>query len=101
MMPGGMILFVTLEGCWNMDLTNIEFINDAAINRRRYWTNEIVKLSGHFVNDSSRVEEEIIYEVSKSGSQALLDHLRYAQPFLNHMSMIQAKKSYIQSIQTH
>ena len=27
MMPGGMILFVTLEGCWNMDLTNIEFIN--------------------------------------------------------------------------
>ena len=28
MMPGGMILFVTLEGCWNMDLTNIEFIND-------------------------------------------------------------------------
>nr|MDN1250775.1 HindIII family type II restriction endonuclease [Escherichia coli] len=31
-----------------MDLTNIEFINDAAINRRRYWTNEIVKLSGHF-----------------------------------------------------
>ncbi|GCW78099.1 hypothetical protein HmCmsJML088_04936 [Escherichia coli] len=25
----------------------------------------------------------------------------YAQPFLNHMSMIQAKKSYIQSIQTH
>lgn len=76
MMPGGMILFVTLEGCWNMDLTNIGFINDAAINRRRYWTNEIVKLSGHFVNDSSRVEEEIIYEVSKSGSQALLDHLR-------------------------
>ena len=37
MMPGGMILFVTLEGCWNMDLTNIEFIDDAAINRRRYW----------------------------------------------------------------
>ncbi|MGT9236280.1 HindIII family type II restriction endonuclease, partial [Escherichia coli] len=37
---------------------------------------EIVKLSGHFVNDSSRVENEIIDEVKKSGNQALLDHLR-------------------------
>ncbi|EBT7518708.1 HindIII family type II restriction endonuclease, partial [Salmonella enterica] len=35
-----------------------------------------VKLSGHFVNDSSRVENEIIDEVKKSGNQALLDHLR-------------------------
>jgi type II restriction enzyme len=59
-----------------MDLCNFKFITEDAIIRRRYWIDEIVKLSGHFVNDSSRVENEIIDEVKKSGSQALLDHLR-------------------------
>ncbi|MEE6015790.1 HindIII family type II restriction endonuclease, partial [Escherichia coli] len=39
-------------------------------------TKAIVKISGQFVNDSSRVEEEIIYEVSKSRVQALLAKLR-------------------------
>ena len=59
-----------------MDLCNFKFITEDAIIIRRYWIDEIVKLSGHFVNDSSRVENEIIDEVKKSGSQALLDHLR-------------------------
>ena len=49
-----------------MDLCNFKFITEDAIIRRRYWIDEIVKLSGHFVNDSSRVENEIIDEVKKS-----------------------------------
>ncbi|XLF14123.1 HindIII family type II restriction endonuclease [Klebsiella pneumoniae] len=59
-----------------MELGDFKFINKDAVIRRRYWIDEIVKLSGHFVNDSSRVENEIIDEVKKSGNQALLDHLR-------------------------
>ncbi|MCS3401129.1 HindIII family type II restriction endonuclease [Pantoea sp. B566] len=59
-----------------MDLINFNFINKIAIERRQYWIDEIVKLSGHFVNDSGRVEQEIISEVAASGYQALLDHLR-------------------------
>lgn len=59
-----------------MELDNFNFINEDAIIRRRYWVDEIVKLSGHFINDSSRVEKEIIDEVKQSGNQALLDHLR-------------------------
>lgn len=59
-----------------MELGDFKFINKDAVIRRRYWIDEIVKLSSHFVNDSSRVENEIIDEVKKSGNQALLDHLR-------------------------
>lgn len=59
-----------------MDLNNFNFINKSAIERRQYWIDEIVKLSGHFVNDSGRVEQEIISEVASAGYQALLDHLR-------------------------
>ena len=59
-----------------MELGSFNFINENAIRRRQYWVDEIVKLSGHFINDSSRVEKEIVSEVQTSGHQALLDHLR-------------------------
>lgn len=52
------------------------FIGKTAIDRRKYWIDEIVKLSGHFVSDSERVEQEIINEYKTSGHQVLLDHLR-------------------------
>lgn len=59
-----------------MELNNFDFITKSAIERRQYWIDEIVKLSGHFVSDSGRVEQEIISEVEIAGHQALLDHLR-------------------------
>ncbi|MDC9623851.1 HindIII family type II restriction endonuclease [Xenorhabdus sp. XENO-7] len=54
----------------------MDYITEEAKSRRYYWIGEIVKLSGNFVNDSSRVEQEIIDEVRVSGSSALMDHLR-------------------------
>jgi len=53
-----------------------KYITKEAISRRHYWIDEIVKLSGHFINDSTRVETEISNEVKKDGSSALTDHLR-------------------------
>lgn len=53
-----------------------EIISQSAVNRRLYWIEEIVKLSGHFGSDSSRVEAELTEEISGNGLPALLDHLR-------------------------
>lgn len=47
-----------------------------AIKRRAYWIDEIVKLSGHFGADSSRVDTELRAEIRKDGTAALVDHLR-------------------------
>ncbi|MEY0234790.1 HindIII family type II restriction endonuclease [Providencia manganoxydans] len=55
---------------------DMRYITKDAKLRRYFWIDEIVKLSGNFVNDSSRVEQEIMDEVNKSGSSALMDHLR-------------------------
>lgn len=52
------------------------FVDQDAIKNRTYWIDEIVKLSGHFVNDSGRVEKEIGDEIKDKGIKALLDHLR-------------------------
>lgn len=46
------------------------------IQRRAYWIDEIVKLSGSFGNDSSRVDKELSDEAKKDGSEAIIDHLR-------------------------
>ncbi|MCA3444334.1 MAG: HindIII family type II restriction endonuclease [Rhodobacter sp.] len=51
-------------------------ISEMSIKRRTYWIDEIVKLSGHFGFDSTRVEAELTQEILKNGVQALLDHLR-------------------------
>jgi hypothetical protein len=51
-------------------------ISSAAIERRRYWVSEIVKISGAFDDDSSRVEHELAKEIETVGVAALLDHLR-------------------------
>lgn len=53
-----------------------QLISQKAIQRRSYWVEEIVKISGHFGDDSSRVEAELSQEVKKDGTSALLDHLR-------------------------
>jgi type II restriction enzyme len=51
-------------------------ISQEAIERRNHWISEIVKISGAFGDDSSRVEKELADEVDGDGAPALLDHLR-------------------------
>ncbi|MCY4641274.1 MAG: HindIII family type II restriction endonuclease [Gammaproteobacteria bacterium] len=53
-----------------------EIISNAAIERRHYWIEEIVTLSGHFGADSSRVEDELSSEIRQNGLDSLLGHLR-------------------------
>lgn len=50
-------------------------LSATASKRRAYWINEIVKISGHFGQDSSRAEAELKSEIKRDGSPALLDHL--------------------------
>ena len=54
-------------------------ITNRAIERRHYWIDEIVSISGHFGSDSSRVEDELNEEIEQSGLPTLLDHLRLCQ----------------------
>lgn len=51
-------------------------ISPEAIARRAYWINEIQKISGVFVDDSTRVEKELGDEIEKSGVTSVIDHLR-------------------------
>ena len=53
-----------------------KIISKEAIQRRKYWVDEIRKLSGNFGDDSDRLEAELIAEIKKQKSQALIDHLR-------------------------
>jgi len=46
------------------------------IARRRYWIDEISRLSGDFGVDSDRVEQEIAQEIETEGIASLLGHLR-------------------------
>ena len=48
-----------------------------AINRRAFWIQEIVKISGSFGDDSTRVEREIEAEVRKFGFTSIVEHLRF------------------------
>jgi len=51
-------------------------ISEEAISRRKYWIEEIRKLSGNFGNDSERLEKELEIEINEKGVSALVDHLR-------------------------
>ena len=51
-------------------------ISDIAIKRRDYWVEEIRKLSGHFGNDTEKLEKELEAEINKNGVPSLIDHLR-------------------------
>jgi len=53
-----------------------KIISAKAIERRSYWVDEIVKISGRFGEDSSRIEAELAAEVKKDGASAIVDHLR-------------------------
>lgn len=51
-------------------------LGPTAIDRRRHWLAEIVRLSGNFGTDSTRLQAELDTEVRREGSQAIIDHLR-------------------------
>lgn len=53
-----------------------KIISDVAIKRRDYWVEEIRKLSGHFGNDTEKLEKELEAEINKNGGSSLIDHLR-------------------------
>lgn len=54
----------------------MKIISEAAIARRRYWVEEIRKLSGSFVDDSARLEAELSAEIKAGGAEVLIEHLR-------------------------
>ena len=56
-------------------MPKLKAISSTAVARRAYWIEEIVKISGHFGQDSSRAEAELSDEIAKEGTVALLDHL--------------------------
>lgn len=53
-----------------------KIISAKAIKTRQYWIEEIRKLSGHFGNDTDRLEKELEAEIKKNGISSLIDHLR-------------------------
>ena len=53
-----------------------EVISDSALRRRAYWIDEIVKISGRFGEDFTRIEGELASEIKRDGVVALIDHLR-------------------------
>lgn len=53
-----------------------EVISSRAVERRNYWIDEIVRLSGNFGADSTRVQAELSDEIEENGYEAILDHLR-------------------------
>lgn len=53
----------------------LKALSPTAATRRAYWIDEIVKIGGHFGQDSSRVERELKSEIRRDGTVALLDHL--------------------------
>lgn len=54
----------------------MQVITETAIQRRKYWIEEIRKISVNFGNNSERLEKELSNEIKDKGTDALIDHLR-------------------------
>jgi len=54
----------------------MNFITKDSIKHRAFWVEEIRKLSGNFGEDSSRLEKELMEEISRDGIRSLVSHLR-------------------------
>jgi len=54
----------------------IEVISKEQIENRKYWLDEISRLSGDFGVDAEKVEDEVSEEIEKDGIDSLLGHLR-------------------------
>lgn len=57
-------------------MPKLEIINETDKKRRKYWVAELKKISGHFGNDSSKLEDDLKNEISKDGVESLISHLR-------------------------
>ena len=55
---------------------DIKIITKYQIEKRKYWIDEIRKLSGNFGDDSDRVEQEVVSEIKEDGEKTLIGHLR-------------------------
>lgn len=55
---------------------SFSIITNTTITRRAYWIDEIIKISGDFGTNSSRIDGELRSEIAKDGTSAILDHLR-------------------------
>ena len=55
---------------------NLQLINQQAIDQRNYWIGEISQISGHFGQETSRVQEEVAAEIKTGGIESLHNHLR-------------------------
>ena len=64
-------------------MTN-QFITGQTLERRARWLEEIVQISGHFGNDSKRIEAELLEQVNSDGHTAIVDHLRLAGAIPEH-----------------
>lgn len=53
-----------------------KIISKKAIKTRQYWIEEIRNLSGHFGNDTKKLEDKLESEIKKNGISVLIDHLR-------------------------
>ena len=51
-------------------------ITEQQIEKRKYWIEEISRLSGNFGVDAERVEQEVSQEIKTAGIESLLGHLR-------------------------
>lgn len=51
-------------------------ITEQQIEKRKYWIEEISRLSGNFGVDAERVEQEVSHEIETEGIESLLGHLR-------------------------
>jgi hypothetical protein len=57
-------------------MLKLKILSEESLKRRAFWVEEIVKISGRFGEDSSRVISELTTEIKREGVAALVDHLR-------------------------
>ena len=55
---------------------NLKIVSNYQVQKRAYWVNEIVQLSGNFGADSARAESEVTEEIATDGIDSLIGHLR-------------------------
>jgi|SRR5579872_1989172 len=57
-------------------MQKFEVLSSKSVERRASWIEKIVKISGRFGDDASRVERELESQIKNEGTVALVDHLR-------------------------
>ncbi len=71
-----MRLYVCCRAIRNGDNIEIVLITEEQVENRKYWIDEVSRLSGDFAVDAERVERKLSREIQVAGIQPLLGHLR-------------------------